>query len=152
MRTTNLVAVIVLSGLIVAPAQAALTENRWSPVEIELSMGFSDPPTDFAFTPNHFDLKLGTLYKMTIRNPSRITHYFSAGDMTYGSYTRKLEVVMPDGKRIVKHRRTIANVKLPPGAMAEWTFVATRTRKNMKIYCYLPEHQKKGMMGTVAVR
>lgn len=152
MRATILVAALLLAGLLIAPAQAALTEDKWSPVAIELSLGSSNPPSDYAFRPKYFELKLGTLYKMTIRNSSRITHYFSAGDMTYGSYTRALEVVMPDGKRIVKHRRGIANVKLPPGARAEWTFIATRRRKNMKIYCYLPEHRKKGMTALVAVR
>jgi uncharacterized cupredoxin-like copper-binding protein len=152
MRAAKFLGALLLTGLLIAPAQADAKEKKSIPVELELSLGLSEPPSDDAFRPKYFELKLGTLYKMTIRNSSRITHYFSAGDMTYGSYTRALELVMPDGKRIVKHRRGIANVKLPPGARAEWTFVATRRRKNMKIYCYLPEHRKKGMTALVAVR
>ena len=152
MRAIGIVVAILLAGLLLAPAQAALKDQRWAPVELELSLGMSEPHSDYLFHPNKFEMKLGTLYKMTIRNPSRITHYFSAGDLTYGAFTRKLEVVLADGTRIVKHRRTIASLMLPPGSMAEWTFLASRRGKDLKIYCYLPEHRRKGMMASVVVR
>lgn len=152
MRAIGIMAAFLLAGLLLAPAQAAQKDQRWAPVELELSLGVSEPHSDYLFHPDKFELKLGTLYKMTIRNPSRITHYFSAGDLTYGAFTRKLVVVLADGTRIVKHRRTIAKLMLPPGSVAEWTFLASRRGKDLKIFCFLPEHRKKGMMGTVVVR
>ena len=152
MRAIGIMAAFLLAGLLIVPAQGAMKEQRWAPVELELSLGVSEPHSDYLFHPNKFELKLGTLYKMYIRNPSHITHYFSSGDMTYRSFTRRLEVVMPDGKRIMKHRRTVTKLELPPGAVAEWTFVATRRGKDMKIYCFLPEHRKMGMTGSVVVK
>lgn len=152
MRAIGIMAAFLLAGLLLAPAQAAQKDQRWAPVELELSLGVSEPHSDYLFHPDKFELKLGTLYKMTIRNPSRITHYFSAGDLTYGAFTRKLEVVLADGTRVSKHRRTIEKLMLPPGSVAEWTFLASRRGKDLKIFCFLPEHRKKGMMGSVVVR
>lgn len=151
MRALKILSAIMLAGLLFAPAHAGVKEQNLAPVELDLSMGLSEPHSDYLLMPNHFEMKLGTLSKMYIRNPSRVTHYFSAGDLTYGAFTRRLEMVV-DGKRILEHKRTIAKMKIPPGAVVEWTFVASRLGKHLKFYCFLPEHRKQGMVGTVAVR
>jgi uncharacterized cupredoxin-like copper-binding protein len=151
MRTLSVFMVV---GLILCalPALAWSGKAGIEPVELELSLGSPDMRMEHFFNPNRFDLKLGALYKMTIRNPSHVTHYFSSGDLSYGSFTRRLEMVLPDGTRELRNRRSLRKLELAPGAVVEWTFITSKLGKEFKIYCDLVQHRDAGMIASVVVR
>lgn len=121
------------------------------PVEVRLELGSDDPKMQHFFIPSRLRLKLGRRYRLLIHNPSKVTHYFSSGDLHRRVISRKLYLLDDGGRRIRMPVARIHKFELPPGATAEWTILPYKLGKNLKVYCALPEHKKAGLIADVDV-
>ena len=103
------------------------------------------------FTPNDFTFERGKHYKLIISNPSPSAHYFSVDEFATHIYTRKIEVVGPNGKALAEIYGDVHDVEVFPNSTIEWYFYPMKKGKNLKLYCHKENHEEMGMVGTVNI-
>jgi uncharacterized cupredoxin-like copper-binding protein len=103
------------------------------------------------FIPNDFTFERGKHYKLIISNPSPSAHYFSVDEFATHIYTRKIEVVGPNGKALAEIYGDVHDVEVFPNSTIEWYFYPMKKGKNLKLYCHKENHEEMGMVGTVNI-
>jgi uncharacterized cupredoxin-like copper-binding protein len=131
-------------------AYAAGDLSRADPAEIVIEMGQVDAKHMY-FKPSHIDLQTGKAYKIAFKNVDKIKHEFAAPDFVAKVFTRKVEVLGPDGKAISEVKGTITEIEVFPGGTVEWFIVPVQTGKDIAIECALEGHKEAGMVGTITI-
>ena len=75
----------------------------------------------FVFEPSELSFEAGTLVRLSMTNPSKAEHYFSALAFSSKVYSVLVEV---NG---VEVKGPVGELSLPPGASLEWTFIPIRS-------------------------
>jgi uncharacterized cupredoxin-like copper-binding protein len=130
-----------------AGAKGDLAGPKASPVL--LTLGNADSKT--VFSPKHLAFETGKLYKLLLINPSPEKHEFDGAALAEAVYTRKVEVVGPDGTELAEIKGSVREIKVMPGTTVEWYFVPVRTVKRGEFVCAMPGHKEAGMVGTFSI-
>jgi len=141
------VLICILAGAGLAAAKGDLAGQKAIPVL--LTLGSADDK--MVFTPQHLVFETGKLYKLLLNNPSPQKHELDASPLADAVYTRKVEVVGPDGTELAEIKGSVREIEVGPGAMVEWYFVPVRTVKRGEMVCDLPGHKSGGMVGTFTI-
>ena len=147
-------ACIVAFALTVTVAQADLT--RQDPIEVRVNLGNAEDAR--VFEPNSISFEVGKLYRLVLHNPSMTKHYFTSPGLADRVFTRKVEVIAPDGKsKISEIKGAIREIEVYPGGTAEWWFVPIAAIGGTELYCHVKDedgktHIEKGMVGSVTIK
>lgn len=115
---------------------------RQAPILKTIQLG--TPDGQLLFAPNQLTLKNGTLYKLTLSNPSQLKHYFTALAFANAVWTRKVEVAG------VEIKGKIQELELKSGATVDWTFVPLQAG-SYPLLCTIPGHADAGMIGQILI-
>ena len=141
-------ATIVFAALGSANAAGDLTAQP--PVEVKVLLG--DKGNALRFVPDQIVLETGKLYKLVLHNPSSMAHYFSSEGLSRAVFTRKAQVLGPDGKTIAEIKGTILEIEVYPGGTAEWWFVPVKTATLNDLKCTIKGHSEGGMVGGITIK
>ena len=136
--------------LFAGAAYAAGDLSRADPQEIVIEMGQADAKHMY-FKPNHIDLETGKAYKISFKNVDKIKHEFAAPDVVSKVFTRKVEVLGPDGKTLAEVKGFVTEIEVVGGGVAEWFMVPVQTGENIPIECAIEGHKEAGMIGTFTI-
>ena len=152
MKMTHLVltfAVIIgFAGAGTAIAAGDLTAQ--TPIEIKIQLGNKE--NSLRFFPDKIELETGKLYKVVLHNPSVLAHYFSSEGLSRAVFTRKAQVLGPDGKTIAEVKGTILEIEVYPGGTAEWWFVPVKAVTLNDVKCTIKGHSETGMVGSITIK
>ncbi len=152
MKMTHLVVTFVvaicLAGAGVASAAGDLTAQ--TPIEVKVQLG--DKDNALRFFPDKIELETGKLYKLVLHNPSPMAHYFSSEGLSRAVFTRKAQVLGPDGKTIAEVKGAISEIEVYPGGTAEWWFVPVKAATLNDLKCTIKGHSEGGMVGTITIK
>ncbi len=104
------------------------------------------------FYPANFEFETGKLYKLVLQNSSGTKHYFSSEGLSRSVFTRKAQVLGPDGKTIAEIKGTIREIEVYPNGTAEWWFVPIKTGVLNDLKCTIKGHAEAGMVGTITIK
>ncbi len=141
-------AIVCLGGTPIAGAAGDMTAQ--TPVEMRIQLG--EKGDALRFVPNKIDLETGKLYKLVLHNPSSVPHYFSSEGLSRAIFTRKAQVLGPDGKAIAEIKGAISEIEVHPGGTAEWWFVPVKTGTFNDLKCTIKGHTEAGMVGTITIK
>ncbi len=111
---------------------------------VEARVNLGNQANALVFEPATLEFVAGKRYRLILKNPSSLKHYFTAKDFTDGIWTQKVEA----GK--VEVKGAIHEVELKPSAVAEWVFVPIKSGV-YELHCSIPGHAEAGMVGTVKI-
>ena len=146
---------LVVTSLNPLPAKAAGDLTRQEPIEVVVELGSKDGK--MAFIPNVLTFETGTLYKLVLKNPSQVKHYFTSMTLASKVFTRKVQVVH-DGKRLAEIKGTIKEIEVFPGGVTEWWFVPVQTGTFEDLHCHVMDkdsgksHAELGMVGKITIK
>lgn len=148
MQTTRTTLVLWLSlSTLSVFAEGDLT--RQEPVEVSVKLGDADNP--MAFTPSNLKFETGKLYKLVLRNESNLKHYFVSEKFSNAVFSRKVQVMGADGKRISEVKGIIKEIEVDPGGLVEWWFVPVQTVEANDLKCTIEGHAEAGMTGNIVI-
>ncbi|NEQ48797.1 MAG: multicopper oxidase domain-containing protein [Leptolyngbya sp. SIO3F4] len=119
----------------VAPSQQAIET---------LHIHLGNEAGSLVFEPSTLTFKAGRRYKLFLKNPSPVKHYFTAKDFSDVLWTQKVEAGQ------VEVKGAIHELELKPGAEAEWVFIPQKPG-TYKLYCSIAGHAEAGMVGQLTV-
>lgn len=143
-------ALLFLLPAFISPAYAGGDLSKADPVEIVIEMGQVNPKKMF-FKPDHIELETGKAYKIVLKNVDMLKHEFAAPEFIAKVFTRKVEVLGPDGKMIAEVKGNVSEVEVAGGGVAEWFIVPVQTGKDIEMECAIEGHKEAGMFGTVTI-
>jgi len=109
----SVVAIVIASNGYVM-AEGDMTEQK--PMEIKAQLG--DSSNAMRFYPANLEFETGKLYKLVLHNSSGTKHYFSSEGLSRSVFTRKAQVLGPDGKTIAEIKGTIREIEVYPNGTA----------------------------------
>jgi uncharacterized cupredoxin-like copper-binding protein len=148
LRGLAFAAVTGLVGSSIAIGAGDMTEQ--SAVEVDVELG--DKNNALRFFPDKLEFETGKLYKLVLRNRSSTAHYFSSEGLSRAVFTRKLQVMNPDGKTIAEIKGYVREIEVYPGATTEWWFVPVKTGTLNDLKCTVKGHTEAGMIGTITIK
>jgi uncharacterized cupredoxin-like copper-binding protein len=104
------------------------------------------------FMPNAIELETGKLYRLVLHNASSTPHYFSSEGLARAVFTRKAQVLGPDGKTIAEIKGNIVEIEVFPGGTAEWWLVPVKAVTLNDLKCTIKGHAEAGMVGTIRIK
>lgn len=125
--------------------------SRADVTEIAIELGQTDAKHMY-FKPSHIEMQTGKAYKLVLTNTSKIKHEFAAPEMVTRVFTRKVEVLGPNGKMIAEIKGGVVEIELAPGGVAEWFIVPIQPAKNLEMVCEIAGHEEAGMVGTITIK
>lgn len=146
-------ALTVALTLAVAGAGAVLAAGdltAQTPVEIKIQLGSKE--NALRFVPDKIELETGKLYRLILHNPSAMAHYFSSEGLARAVFTRKAQVLGPDGKTIAEIKGTVQEIEVYPGGTAEWWLVPVKSGTMTDLKCSIAGHTESGMVGTITIK
>jgi uncharacterized cupredoxin-like copper-binding protein len=146
----TLLSTVALILVVQAPVRAAGDLTRQEPIEVRVSLG--DSQGAMKFSPAMLEFETGKLYKLVLHNPSATPHYFSSEGLARSVYTRKAQVLGPDGKRIAEIKGFISAIEVFPSGTAEWWFVPIKTAPLVDLKCTVEGHAEAGMVGSISIK
>lgn len=155
MKPITLIVLTLVAGVIWPHAGAVAAGNLagQDPIEVRVELGTS--AGDLVFTPNTLTFETGRLYKLVLTNPSGKKHYFTSPGLASRVYTRKVQVVGPNGT-LAEIKGSIREIEVYPGGTAEWWFVPVATGRISDLNCHIKDddgmtHAEKGMTGAIVI-
>jgi len=143
----SVVAIVIASNGYVM-AEGDMTEQK--PMEIKAQLG--DSSNAMRFYPANLEFETGKLYKLVLHNSSATKHYFSSEGLSRSVFTRKAQVLGPDGKTIAEIKGTIREIEVYPNGTAEWWFVPVKAGVLNDLKCTIKGHAEAGMVGTITIK
>lgn len=131
-------------------ASAAGDLTAQTPIPVTVQLG--DQKNVLRFLPNNLTFETGKLYKLVLRNPGTLKHYFSSEGLAGAVFTRKVQVMGTNGSVLAEIKGTIREIEVYPGQTAEWWFVPVKTGILKDLRCTIPGHTEGGMTGTITIK
>lgn len=150
MRFVQLVFILSSASMFTGVAVAAGDLTAQTPIEVRVQLG--DKNNALRFVPDKLQFETGKLYKLVLQNASGLPHYFSSEGFARAVFTRKAQVLGPDGKAIAEIKGSIAEIEVLPGGTAEWWFVPIKTATLNDLRCTVEGHAQGGMTGTISIK
>jgi uncharacterized cupredoxin-like copper-binding protein len=128
-------------------AEAALKDyavNGKPLKRVSMSLGRAGDDA-FVFEAAEMSFEAGQLYTLTLSNPSKVEHYFSAPTFASKVYTVNVESNGAEVKGGIP-----LELALEPGASLEWTFLPVRPGV-YQVLCPVPGHIEGGMVGSLTI-
>jgi uncharacterized cupredoxin-like copper-binding protein len=110
----------------------------------EITVSLGSETGELKFFPNLLEFESGKRYKLVLKNPSPLKHYFTAKDFADASWTQKVEA----GK--VEIKGAIHELELKPEAVAEWVFIPMKSG-TYNLRCTVAGHTEAGMTGKITI-
>ena len=152
----NALALLAMAVLATVPAHAEGDLTRQEPIEVVVQLGTQDGA--MVFVPNELTFETGNLYKLVLKNPSPVKHYFTSHTLARKVFTRKVQVIH-DGKRLAEIKGAISEIEVFPGGLTEWWFVPVQTGTFTDLHCHVKAdkkagttHADMGMVGRITIR
>ncbi|MGV1013906.1 MAG: hypothetical protein ACOYB4_02945 [Methyloceanibacter sp.] len=149
--------VFLLAGLVLGGAALAQGDlTRQEPIVVRVNLGTEEDAR--VFEPPGITFETGKLYRLVLHNPSKTKHYFSSPGLADRVFTRKVEVMGPDGVTPTSEiKGAIREIEVFPGGTAEWWFVPVASVGGAELYCNVKDedgktHTEKGMVGSVDIK
>lgn len=120
------------------------------PIEVKVQLG--DTKNAMRFFPSNLEFETGKLYKLVLHNAGATKHYFSSEGLSRSVFTRKTQVLGPQGNTIAEVKGSIREIEVYPGGTAEWWFVPVKTAKLDDLKCTIKGHADLGMVGTITIK
>lgn len=136
------------AGNTIALAAGDLTAQ--TAIEVKVQLG--DKENALRFFPDRLELETGKLYKLVLYNASALAHYFSSDGLSRAVFTRKAQVLGPDGKTIAEVKGIVSEIEIYPGGTAEWWFVPVKTVTLNDLKCTVKGHAEGGMVGGISIK
>lgn len=111
---------------------------------LEIAINLGNEAGELKYFPNQLDFEAGKRYKLVLKNPSPLKHYFTGKDFADAIWTQKVEA----GN--VEIKGAIREIELKPGAKAEWVFVPLKSGR-YSFRCPIPGHTEAGMTGQALI-
>ena len=143
-----LTAIFGFAGTATAFAAGDLTAQ--GAIEVRVQLG--DKENALRFFPDRLELETGKLYKLALHNASATAHYFSSEGLSRAVFTRKAQVLGPDGKTIAEVKGTVFEIEIYPGGTAEWWFVPVKAVTLNDLKCTVKNHAEGGMVGSISIK
>ncbi len=124
-------------------ARAAGDLSKQPPITVKVMLG--SKKNNLAFSPSKLSFETGKLYKLVLTNPSSQKHYFTSLEFAAAVWTRKIQ---GSGMEV---KGAIREIELLPGQSAEWFFVPIQTGRFL-LYCRIPGHKERGMVGEITLK
>ncbi|GLC46436.1 hypothetical protein PLESTB_001720500 [Pleodorina starrii] len=129
------------------PVLAALKDYKLDPddpiEEVAVQLGTEDG--EFVFEPSTLEFTAGRIYKLKLRNPSAVTHYFTAFEFA----EKVFSIMVLAGDPAVEVKGGIQEVALKAGASATWVFMPIKPGK-YPLRCTVKGHD--AMRGQIVVK
>ncbi len=146
----SMLSVVVIALAVNGHVLAEGDMTRQKPIEVKVQLG--DSSNAMKFFPANLEFETGKLYKLVLHNASGMKHYFSSDGLSRSVFTRKAQVLGPDGKTIAEIKGTIREIEVYPNGTAEWWFVPVKTAKLNDLKCTIKGHAEAGMVGTITIK
>ena len=153
--------VTVFAGALLLAAPAAYAEgdlSRGAPIRVRIDLGKAGVAIHKAY-PAKITVETGKLHKLTLYNPTKVPHYFTAPGFARKIWTFKVQVKnkLGKGSKILgKVRGTIDEIEVYAGQVVEWWFVPVSTGKfvaRCRIrYKDKKSHAQKGERVTITIK
>ena len=147
---TIFVKILLLSQLL--PTYAVAENDMTAQVPIEITVNLGDESNKLRFYPSALEFETGKLYKLTIKNPSKQKHYFSAEGLSRSVFTRKVQIVNVNNDTLAEVKGIINEIEVYPNGIAEWWFVPVKTLQGSPLHCSIKGHTEAGMTGTITIK
>lgn len=153
-----LAALLGAAGLLLDPNSARSEGDltRQKPIEVVVQLGTEDG--EMTFVPNELTFETGKLYKLVLKNPSPVKHYFTSHTLARKVFTRKVQVVH-EGERLAEIKGAISEIEVFPGGLTEWWFVPVQTGTFTDLHCHVDAdkdagttHADMGMVGKITIK
>ena len=146
----------VLLSAAIDGANAAGDLSRQEPIEVAVDLG---QPGRHAFAPSRLKFETGKLYKLVLRNTSEAPHYFTSHAFSAMVWTRKAQVTMPQGDKVVtlaEFKGPMREIEVYPGYSAEWWFVPVAAGRVTDLRCDIKAadgktHAELGLTGEIVI-
>jgi len=154
MFTKTLLALLITLGL-TTPTFAEGDLTRQDPISVIVELGTSNGV--MVFNPNELTFETGRLYKLILKNPSNVKHYFTSKTLASKVFTRKVQV-MHEGERLAEIKGSIQEIEVFPGGTTEWWFVPIQTGIFSDLHCHVKDkasgklHSEMGMVGRITIK
>lgn len=141
------------SSMTSAWAEGDLT--RQDPISVIVELGSKDGA--MVFSPNELTFETGKLYKLILKNPSNVKHYFSSKTLASKVFTRKVQVLHNES-RLAEIKGRIQEIEVFPGGLTEWWFVPVQTGTFSDLNCHVKDkasgkrHSEMGMVGRITIK
>jgi uncharacterized cupredoxin-like copper-binding protein len=130
--------------------------SRQDPITVTVDLG---APGKHAFMPDKLSFETGKLYKLVLRNSSNDPHYFTSHAFSAMVWTRKAQVTMPQGDKVVtlaEFKGPMREIEVYPGYSAEWWFVPVAAGRVTDLRCDIraadgKTHAEHGMTGEIVI-
>ncbi len=142
-----------VSILLVAWAGWALARgdlSRENLVEVQIRMGTADGK--MYFRPDQISLETGKAYKLVLINEDVQKHELEAEDFVDRIFTRKLEVMGPDGQMIAEIKGPVREVEINAKGHVDWYLVPVQTGTDIEMVCGIAGHKQAGMKGKITIQ
>lgn len=129
-------------------AEGDLTAQK--PIEMKVQLG--DGGNAKWFFPANLEFATGRLYRLVLHNASKEKHYFSSEGLSRSVFTRKAQVLGPEGETIAEIKGFIREIEVYPNGTAEWWFVPVKTAVLDDLKCTIKGHSEAGMVGRITIK
>lgn len=146
---------VALAFAMVKPASAEGDLTRQDPIPVVVELGTADG--EMVFRPNVLTFETGKLYKLILKNPSNVKHYFTSKTLASKVFTRKVQVIH-NGNRLAEIKGAIQEIEVFPGGVTEWWFVPVQTGTFSDLHCHVKDeasgkrHSELGMVGRITIK
>ena len=139
-------------------AAQAVDLSRQTPIDLVVELG--DAQGAHVFRPEVLRLRTGALYRLILRNPSRVPHYFTSDGLANSVWTRKAQIVSERAggppQIMAEIKGAIREIEVYPGFAAEWWFVPVQAGSFDDLRCGIRAadgrtHTEHGMRGRVII-
>lgn len=144
---------LILATIFSSDTQTAIAAGdltAQTPEEVKVQLG--DKDNSLRFFPAKLEFETGKLYKLVLHNPSSEAHYFSSETLARAVFTRKAQILGPDGKTIAEVKGYISEIEVYPGGKAEWWFVPVKAVTATDLKCTVKGHTEGGMVGVIIIK
>ena len=147
-------AAVTASLAITSTAAVSQDLTRQDPIEVIVSLGTE--AGEMRFVPDVLTFETGKLYKLVLKNPSPVKHYFTSHTLASKVFTRKVQVVH-EGERLAEIKGHIKEIEVFPGGLTEWWFVPVSTGTFEDLHCHVKAgdgktHADMGMVGKITIK
>lgn len=137
--------IITLAMILMLYVGTQIPQAIANPATQIVNVNLGNSAGELKFFPDKLEFIAGQNYKLLLKNPSPVKHYFTAKDFADASWTKKVQV----GK--VEVKGAIHELELQPGGEAEWVLTPMKSG-TYELYCSIAGHKESGMRGEIVVK
>lgn len=143
--------VAVLATLCATAAVAEGDLSRANVIDVSVMLGTDDDGTMY-IRPSITEFTTGQAYRLMLTNVDEIDHEVALNALGERIFTRKVEVIDPDGNMLTEVKGSIREVEVGAGHTVDWYIVPVQDMDASEITCEITGHYEAGMFVEVSVK